>query len=189
MDNERLNILKLLIENQEQTFSIRRIGIQRKINYKTAYTSLKDLEKEGVVTLNKHGNTTICSFNHKFNHSVFHVEHARLKDLFRNKDFLILYNRLSKVNSQFILLLFGSYAKGKPKKGSDIDLLLITDSPKLIEVQIRLLPLKIHLTHISYENFRSMLNSKEFSVVSEAVKHNILLFGIEDYYRMINNAR
>jgi hypothetical protein len=33
-----------------------------------------------------------------------------------------------------------------------------------------------------------MLKSKEFTVVSEAVKHNILLFGIEDYYRLMNNA-
>ncbi|MFH1637284.1 MAG: nucleotidyltransferase domain-containing protein [Candidatus Woesearchaeota archaeon] len=189
MDNERLNILRLLIESQEKAFSIRQIGIQRKINYKTAYTSLKALAEEGIVTQKKHGNTTICSFSHKFNHSVFHVEYARLNDLLKNKDLLVLYSRLSKVNGQFILLLFGSYAKGQPKKGSDIDLLLISDSPKPIEEQISLLPLNIHLTHISYDNFRSMLNSKEFSVVSEAVKHNILLFGIEDYYRMINNAR
>ncbi len=183
-----MNILKLLIENQEKAFSIRQIGIQRKINYKSAYISLKDLAKEGVVTLKKQGNTTICSVNHKFNDSVFEVEHARLQELLKNKDFLVLYNHLAKINSQFILLLFGSYAKGKKTKGSDIDLLLISDNPDPIETQINLLPLNIHLTHIKYDDFKSMLNSKKFTVVSEAAKLNILLFGIEDYYRLMNNA-
>lgn len=188
MDNERLNILKLLIENQEKVFSIRQIGIQRKINYKSAYTSLKDLAKEGVVSLKKQGNTTICSFSHKFNDSVFQVEYTRLQELLKDKDFLVLFNRLAKVNEQFILLLFGSYSKGQQTKGSDIDLLLISSNPKKIETQIDLLPLNIHLTHITYESFESMLKSKEFTVVSEAVKHNVLLFGVEDYYRLMNNA-
>lgn len=188
MDNERLNILKLLIENQEKVLSIRQIGIQRKINYKTAYTSLKDLAKEGIVTLKKQGNMTICSFNHTFNDSVFQVEYTRLQELLKDKNFLVLYHRLAKINEQFILLLFGSYAKGQQAKGSDIDLLLISNNPQKIETQIHLLPLNIHLTHITYENFESMLQSKEFSVVSEAIKHNILLFGVEDYYRLMNNA-
>lgn len=188
MDNERLNILKLLIENQEKVFSIRQIGIQRKINYKSAHTSLKDLAKEGIVNLKKQGNMTICSFNHKFNDSVFQVECARLQELLKDRNFLVLYNRLAKINEQFILLLFGSYSKGRQTKRSDIDLLLISNNIRKVEAQINLLPLNIHLTHITYENFESMLKSREFTVVSEAIKHNILLFGAEDYYRLMNNA-
>ena len=189
MDNEKLNILRLLIENQEKAFSIRQIGIFRDINYKSAYQNLKGLEKEKVVILKKQGNSTMCSFNQKFNISVFEVEYTRLKELLKNKNFLVIYNDLLKINAQFILLLFGSYAKGSQTKHSDIDLLLITDDPKPIETKIDLIPLKIHLTHITYESFRQMLNSKEFSVVSEAIKKNMILFGIEDYYRLVNNAR
>ena len=188
MVNERLNILKLLIEEQEESFSIRQISIKRKINYKSAYNALKDLNKEGVVALEKHGNTTLCSFNHKFNSSVFQVEYERLKLLLKDKNFLVLYNHIAGLNEQFILLLFGSYAKNKQTKSSDIDLLLISNNHKTIETKLNILPLDIHLTHITYEDFKLMLNSKRFTVVSEAVKHNILLFGIEDYYRLVNNA-
>jgi hypothetical protein len=49
--------------------------------------------------------------------------------------------------------------------------------------------LAIHLTHIKYADFQAMLRSKEFTVVSEAIKKNIILVGIEDYYRMVNNAQ
>ncbi len=189
MDNEKLNILKLLIEHQDKTYSMRQIALERKINYKSAYLNLKTLAKEGVVHLQELGNITICSFNQTWNASVFEVEYARLQALLKNKDFLVLYNRLAKINSQFILVLFGSYAKGQETKNSDIDLLLITDEPRSIEREIHLIPLKIHITHITYENFNIMLKSKEFTVVSEATKKNILLFGAEDYYRMIKNAR
>lgn len=188
MDNEKLNILRLLIENQDQDFSIRQISIQRKINYKSAYNNIMKLEQEEVVTLKKMGNTTICSFNHNLNESVLRVEYQRFQDLLKNNNFKVIYNRLAKINQQFILLLFGSYAKGKQRSGSDIDLLLITDNPENIKKQIKLIPLDTHLTSITYENFREMLKTKDFSVVSEAIKHNILLFGIEDYYRLIKNA-
>jgi len=189
MDNERFNILKLLIENQEKTFSIRQIAIIRKINYKSAYNAIQSLAKEGVISLENKGNITLCSFSRKFNDSVFIVEDYRLHELLKNKNFQIIYNRICKVNAQFILLLFGSYAKKQESKHSDIDLLVISNDAKPIEVQIKLLPLNIHLTSITYENFIALLKSKEFTVVSEAIKHNILLFGIEDYYRLINNAR
>lgn len=188
MGNERLNILKLLIENQGKPYSIRQIGIRRKINYKSAYMNLKRLEKEGIATLTRYGNTIICSFNHHFNSSVFEVEHARLQDLLRNKDFSVIYNRLAKIDEQFILLLFGSYAMGRQAKSSDIDLLLISNNPMPIDAKLKSLPLKIHLTAIDYAEFKAMLNSKEFSVVSEAIRHNILLFGMEDYYRILNST-
>jgi len=189
MVNERSRILKLLIECPNEALSIRQVSIRRKINYKTAYLSLKELEKEGVVSLKKQGNTTICAFNRMFNPSVFMVEDARRKEALKDKGLRVLYDRLARVEGQFILLLFGSYAKGKHTKGSDIDLLLITDHPSPVEEQAKLVPLDIHLTATTYAGFISMLRTKGFSVVSEAVQHNIILFGIEDFYRLIEHAR
>jgi len=34
-----------------------------------------------------------------------------------------------------------------------------------------------------------MAKSKEFTVVSEAIKNNIIFIGIEEYYRLLSNAR
>lgn len=189
MANEKIEILKLLIENQEEEFSIRQIAKKRKINYKSAYLNIQKLEKGRVITLKRKGNISLCSFNKNFSSLVYQVEYLRRGELLRNKNFKVLYNRLEKVNQQFILLLFGSYAKKNQTKHSDIDLLLITENPKPIQVEIELIPLNIHLTAITYTDFITMLKSKEFTVVSEALKHNIILFGIEDYYRFIENAK
>ena len=47
---------------------------------------------------------------------------------------------------------------------------------------------KIHLTAVTYKDFIYMAKSKEFTVVSEAIKNNIILVGIEEYYRLLKNA-
>jgi len=188
MVNEKLEILRLLIENRSSDFTIRQIALKRKINYKSAYNNIWTLKDEGVVSLTEYGNSTICRFNYSFNESVFSVEKQRLYDLLRRKDFQVLYDSLCSINSQFMMLLFGSYVKKTESKNSDIDLLLISDYPKVVESQISLLPLKIHLTSITYKEFLAMFRSKEFSVVSEAVKFNIPLIGVEDYYRLIKNG-
>ncbi len=33
-----------------------------------------------------------------------------------------------------------------------------------------------------------MAKSREFTVVSEAIKHNFILLGTEEYYRLLKNA-
>jgi predicted nucleotidyltransferase len=189
MANETIEILKLLISNKEEAFSIRKISQLRKINYKSAYLALRYLAKEKIVDLKKMGNTTICTFNNNFNDLVFRAEFLRREDLFKNKDFLIIHNRLSELKFPFIALLFGSYAKGTAKKHSDIDILTIGGNEEEIEKSISLLPDKIHLTSVSYESFIRMVKSKDMSVVSEALKKNIILIGIEEYYRLLKNAR
>lgn len=40
--NEKLNVLRLLIENPEKEYSIRKIALEKKINYKSAYEIVKN---------------------------------------------------------------------------------------------------------------------------------------------------
>ena len=115
-------------------------------------------------------------------------EYSRRKELLKNKDFLIISNRLMELKFPFIALLFGSYAKKASNKHSDIDILTIGGDEKEIKTAISLLPDKIHLTAISYEEFINMAKSREFTVVSEAIKNNIILIGIEEYYNLLKNA-
>jgi len=69
-------------------------------------------------------------------------------------------------------------------------LLLVSnkDNVKIIEEKLEILPLKIHLTSINYNSFSEMIKNREQTVVSEAIKKNIILFGVEDYYRLLKNA-
>lgn len=183
-------ILRFLIEHNEKEFSINEVAKTLKIDYKLVYTNIKKLKEDKIIKVEDLGNTKRCSFSKLFNNDVFIVENERRKGLLKNKNFLVIVNRLEKINKQFILLLFGSYAKGTEAKHSDIDLLLVSDkdSKKLIENELELIPLKIHLTSITYEEFVEMLKTKEQTVVTETIKNNLILFGIEDYYRILKNV-
>lgn len=188
MANELAHILAFLIENKESKFSIRKISIIRGINYKSAYNVISKLKKEGSVTLEKLGNTTLCSFSGKLSPSVFTAEFMRREQLMKNPNFKVLHSKLNKINVPFIALLFGSFAKKEASKHSDIDILVIAEETKSVEQAISLLPLNIHLTAIKTSEFMEMAKSREFTFVSEAIKRNILLVGIEDYYRLMENV-
>ena len=189
MANEAHNILRILIENPEERYSIRKLSKLRKINYKSAYQAVMKLEKEGIVNFERVGNTINCSFSKRLNPSVFAVEYERRKEILKDSNLSVMYNNFKAIPFQFVLLLFGSHAKKTAIKHSDIDLLAITEHQKEVERAASILPLDIHLTALSNKDFTSMVKSRELTVVSEAMKKNIILIGIDDYYRVLENAR
>lgn len=183
-----IRILKLLLDRPEERFTIKKMAEALKINYRTAYEQAMRLEQEGLIKITKAGNSKVCEFTHKFDSEVFEAEYTRRKELFKNKDFLILHNRLSELGFPFIALLFGSHGKGTANEHSDIDILTIGGNEKEIRATLSILPDKIHLTAVTYQNFIRMAKSREFTVAGEAIKNNIILIGIEEYYRLIKNV-
>lgn len=183
-----VKILKMLLGRKEDRFTIKKVAETLKINYRIAYEQVMKLEKDGLLRITKIGNSKVCEFTSKFDNRVFEAEYLRRKEFLKNKDFLIIRNRLAELKFSFIVLLFGSHAKGAANKHSDIDILTIGGDEKEIRAAISLLPDKIHLTATSYENFIHMAKSKEFTAASEALKNNIILIGIEEYYRLLSNV-
>src|SRR3989338_9874594 len=183
-----IKILKLLLDKKEEKFTIKKISELLNINYRIAHEQITKLEKDGLIKITKAGNSKLCELAYKFDSNTFEAEYSRRKDLFKNKNFLVMHNRLSELKFPFIALLFGSHAKGTSNKYSDIDILVIGENDKEIKAALSLLPDKIHLTAVTCENFIHMAKSREFTVVSEAIKNNIILIGIEEYYRMLKNA-
>lgn len=184
-----IKILKLLLGNKEERFTIRNISERTKINYRIAHEKVNSLGKNEIIRITKAGNSRICELTNKFDKDLFEAEYERRNDLFKNKKFRIIFNHLSELKFPFIAVLFGSQAKGNADKNSDIDVLAIGGDEKKISSELSLFPYKIHLTNISYEEFIQMAKSREFTVVSEAIKNNIILIGIEEYYRILSNAR
>ncbi|MFT4261264.1 MAG: nucleotidyltransferase domain-containing protein [Candidatus Woesearchaeota archaeon] len=181
------SILIYLLENKEEQFTINHISKALNINYRIAHTQVKILEKENIIKIKKAGNSSLCSLTNEFSEKIFLAEYKRRTDLLKNQDFNQILNRYKKAKQSFILLLFGSYAKNKQTKNSDIDLLAITQNSKELEEITNLIPKKIHLTTVSYQEFLNMKNTNELNVGREAMKNNIILIGIEQYYRLINN--
>jgi predicted nucleotidyltransferase/predicted transcriptional regulator len=194
MENKHnIKILQFLLSNKKESFTIRAIAKEIALDYKAAYEAIQKLIEKKLIKTKKAGQATLCSLNIKeFNSLIFCAEEARRDELLKNKVISTAYSYFKDIkNPFFILLLFGSYAKKQERKKSDIDLFLIVDhetSKKEIQEKIKLIPLNIHLIVFSSKEFLSMLKTTEFNVGKEAFYNNVILLGIEDYYRMIQDA-
>lgn len=184
-------IIVTMLSEKEKEFSIRKLSELVSIDYKAVYEIVQRLIQEGIITAKKAGNTTLCSINPKaFNHEIFKAEAIRKENILKDKDIktLVDYFERNMPSQLYVILLFGSYAKRTNIKSSDIDLLFIIPDETLEKSIHRIssmLPLPIHFNVFTEKQFDAMKNSKEPTVGTEAMKNNIVLYGIESYHRLI----
>lgn len=188
-----LKVLKLFVENKDVTFTIKKVADLLKINYRIAYEETMQLKEEELIRVNRHGNANVCQFNYKLSSKIVEVEEIRKEELFKNRDLKLVYNRIKEVKNPFYcLVLFGSYANRTHKKGSDIDLCVITDNAEVskhVHSMLAITPLNVHLQEFTSKQFMAMIKSKEPNVGNEIVKNNILFYGIEAFYWLVNNVK
>ncbi|MBT5023246.1 nucleotidyltransferase [Candidatus Woesearchaeota archaeon] len=180
-------IISYLLENKKDNYSIRSISKAVNIDYKNTHNIIKRLESQGIISLEQFGNANKINLEQKNHPFLFKTEFERREKIFKNKNIKLIYEQLNELNKSFIALLFGSQVR-KPSEKSDYDLLIISEECREIETNLSILNLDIHVNSITHDEFIQMLQSNEFSVVSEAVNHNIVLIGIENYYKLIENA-
>ncbi|HIH15076.1 MAG TPA: nucleotidyltransferase domain-containing protein [Nanoarchaeota archaeon] len=124
---------------------------------------------------------------------IFEAEYNRRKEILKDKNLAVMLNDFKNTlkSKCYMLLIFGSYAKKTQTKNSDIDLMFIVPDGKeeLFEKDVhraaKSLPLSIHELVFSEKQFLEMVDAKKSNVGQEALKNNIILYGIETYYEMI----
>ena len=185
-----IKIIKFLLVGRKNC-TIREISAGIKSDYKITHTAVQQLLKKGVLESKKVGQSSQISLTNKLTKDVYEAEDERRQELLRKSDFKVLFSYLNDLKFQFIALVFGSYVKGTATKHSDIDLMIVCEKErkKPVESKISLLSIDIHLQIFTYDEFLQMAKSREFTVVSEAMKNRTILMGIEDYYRLVEDVR
>src|SRR3989344_1682216 len=188
----KLKIIQLFIKNNDPK-TIREIAAQIKSDYRITYIAAQRLIDENILQKKTVGKSSLCNLNLiYYGVGIYEAEDERKQQILKNRTISQLYKEIfSKVQTGFfILLLFGSYAKNKQTKSSDIDLLFISnerDFEDTISNIFSLLPLKVHALVFTEEEFIRMKDSKKSNVIQEAIENNIILYGIKEYYKL-NNA-
>lgn len=193
MRNKDAIIIRYLIENKNEELNILKISKELRMDYKNVYSIVKRLEKELLVKLESFGQSSRVKLISQVHPLIFEAEYNRRKELLKDKNLAVMLNDFKNAlkSKCYILLIFGSYAKKTQTKNSDIDLMFIVPDGKeeLFEKDVhraaRSLPLPIHYLVFSEKQFLDMNNAKESNVGQEALKNNIILYGIETYYEMI----
>jgi len=193
MKAQDVEILQALLENREKNMNMNTVATLIKKDYKTVHTIIQRLSELDIIELTPFGKSYTIKLHYHAHPLFFEAEYQRRKVLLKNKDFSVLLDTFQKLSSSFYtLLVFGSYAKKRASKHSDIDLLFILpdsseeDLTKEIHALCETLPLPLHVHIFSETAFKSMRDSKKATIGSEAIQNNILLTGIEPYYELIS---
>src|SRR3989344_723387 len=174
MMETELKIIKYFIENKKPT-TIREIAQYIRADYKITHIATQRLIQKNILTVQTVGKSSLCGLYEKYYGIViYEAENERRENILKNSNIKQLYKEIiSAVNTSFfILLLFGSYAKGKQTKTSDIDFMLISNEKdfenKILNI-LSLLPLKTHALVFTEEEFIIIKDSKKSNVIQEAI--------------------
>ncbi len=172
-DNLELDIVELLLNTDNHVR-----GIAKKLNesHSTILRKLNNLKKKNVVDSRKEGKNKIFFLKKNFISRTYILQaelHKLIKLLHRNPELSVIFEEIVRKTDAKLIILFGSYAKGSAKKGSDIDIYIETMSRSIKK---------------SVEEIHSKINVKigKFDIksplIKEIIKNHIIIRGIEEFY-------
>ncbi len=199
-----LKIAGLMRKELDKGLTILEISKRLKIGYRPAYNHINSMEKEGIIRVQKVGNSKQCSLNldnPKCGRILGELDLMKKEKLYNQypKIKVIIESLVSRLTNEYIseihsIVLFGSYAKAAAAKTSDIDLLFIVSDLKNkklrdgVEMEsasyeyshnIKISPLITNITE-----FKKMLELKELNAGKEAREYGISLYGSEMFWRL-----
>lgn len=193
LSKNQIEILNLFRKNIFLKSSILDIMKRLKKNsYQRIYEAVKELEKNKVLESVRIGNTSLISLNLN-KESIHELSYLDEKESFSKKmpDIDKILGFIEFFDD--IVLITGSYAKGKETSKSDIDLVIITKDDimkkqKLIDNLTMLFIPKIHAIAISYKDFIDMLLDSKENYGKEIFKNRLLFRNSKRYYELTNEA-
>ncbi len=194
----QLKIIGLLL-SAETPLSIREISRRLNQSYPLIYNNIQDLYQKKVVLKQEVPPVQIITL-----HPLAPAELLINSEALKREDFLHRHKWLKLFLKDFLafsptsfysLLAFGSYAKGKEGKNSDLDLLLIIPSgvnPEEFDLVLSrcYTKTKKHTIIIKENELQEMLvKPLELNVGNETIKNHVILYGAEQYYASLRKAQ
>ncbi len=194
---KRFLILAPFIKEPWKEFTLAEIkDITKNKSHHYVFEALKKFARLTIVTEKKRGNTNLYAINPGIQnlHYLTIIEY-----LLAEKRTDIPYSNIRQItakikNSFYTLIIGGSYADGRQKPASDLDIaFIIPDSEDKNPYQIALkegelmIP-EIHGYIFTREEFYQMLINNEFNYGKELARKHILYYGAEQYYQILFEA-
>lgn len=171
--NKELDILVLYLGSYNKQFYLREISKLTKIPLKTTQNLLSYLEKKNIIKSTKHGKNKYFRLNLDNIESKFYLLQS---EIHRTLLFIDKYPQikifLKDFKTNIPLIIFGSFARFKADKDSDLDFLIIVKKKQ--KLPLHLLPYKIHKIMLSESSFVKALKKQEI-LIKELEENHIIL--------------
>jgi len=183
--NKYFEILRFYLGDYTREIYGRELLDKIALSQKNIALTLKDLENSTILKSRITGNIKYYRLN---------LANLRIKDILllveiTNKisfleDYLKIANVFEK-NDDRIIGIFGSYAKSRPKRYSDIDVFIIGNKKNSDYDEIgKYFDLNISIKYFSEKDFRRLLKEKN-NLLIEIVKNHIILYNAEKFIKLV----
>lgn len=174
----RVKILELFLLNSDNKYFLREIARLTKCDFQNIHREIKKLEDIGLLISSKEGNLKYYSVNKKF------IMFPELKNIFfkiLGADGL-LKEKLRELKNIKYAFIYGSYAKSKETKDSDIDLIIVgsvnmdklNESMEDIEEKLNR---EINYSIYSEKEFKEKKKNKDGFLMDVLEEDKIILIG------------
>jgi len=192
----QIEIMKIFVSKVDKRFSINEISEILKKPYALIHRSMQELIKSKFILADE---KKLLSLNYKENFTeLSFIESIRAKNsLAKEKSvFLFVKDCLKEIREDFfIFLIFGSFAE--KNKFNDLDIAIILDNQSKIEQTEKIIKniasnfsFKIDLHTLSKESAYEMFSKREqINILNESLNKHLVVFGGENYYKILSNAR
>lgn len=168
-----LEIIELLLK---QDFHVRGIAKALDESHSTILRKLSSLYDEGVVDYRIEGKNKVFFLKKNIisRDYVLHAEVHKLNNLIRRyPELLVILEDVLNLVDEKLVVIFGSYAKFRAKKDSDIDIYIETENRNIKKL---------------VENTHSRINVKigpfelKSNLIKEIMKYHVIVKGFEEFY-------
>lgn len=188
--------MEIFVSKIDKRFSINEISEVLKKPYALIHRSMKDLIGNNFIIVD---DKKLLSVNYRENFlELSFIESIRAKNsLTKEKSVSLFIKDCLKGMKEdfFIFLIFGSFTE--KKKFNDLDIIIILDNQSKVEQTEKIIKniasnfsFKIDLSVISKESAYEMFSKREeINILNESLNKHLIVFGGENYYRILSNAR
>jgi predicted nucleotidyltransferase len=194
LTNCEQRILEILLPQPFKEHSIRQLSVTTKTSYALTYESVQSLANKKAIKTKKLGNSVSCRVNLSADPQLLAIASlAHAKKLLHNAKFgFVIEDIKNSLNDVlYIMVLFGSHAKGSAGKQSDVDLLFVIQNKediekirKMIHIVLSSTNTKIDVEIVTIEWLVMMFEEKH-SLGREVLEGSIALHGAEHYYTLV----
>lgn len=181
--NKEFDVIALYSRDYKARFYLRQISKLAKLPLKTCQNVLVNLEKERILNGRIEGKNKYFSLNLEN----ISVKSFLLKaEIHKTDIFLEKYSEfktfLKSINTNSILIIFGSFARFKADRDSDLDLFIVSDKEE--KLPFHLLPHKIHQNSLKEKSFKKAVAGKE-TLMKEIEENHIILNNPSSYVNIM----
>lgn len=187
----KLKIVRFLSKNVGTTFTINEIATSIDEYYSFVHRIIGKLIKEEIVLKAKAGKSYLCSLNlgNEKTMTLIQLSEIESRDEFYNKNKelkLILEDFVESAGNAITVGLFGSYAKGKATKESDIDILIVAERKFNADKTAKEIYAKygkeINAIVMSPEEFKKQ---RDKAIIKEIISNHYVLHGAENFVKLV----